>query len=725
MYKKITATLMLAIVLISVAGCGAKYSAQEKVMYEKLYQVTKDIIDPYEQLYQAVTRANDYTDQYLKNPSKEALEQARIATVTAYNLINEVKTPSLEFSEEELEFYEKNAIYVEGLALLGGEKYTTTVGLFRNSMTNRKYYWFANIHMDDSKELLLESMPSQHKNVTQDADGTFLAVNSVLLGLPEELQKEYSAALAEQFPTIFSNRFSWVYTEEELKQHYDILLENMESLLNEESYMVGMSHGSLDIAKQQDNYSVVVEEKFSNPVPIPHWISIADDVFSYVVTDAATYPETNNQLTVKSVSVENEELEKYVMHMQVAGYQPSVSKKNSDGTIQMLQYKIGEEVLTVTRDGDGVVFCSDVNEISLVALSTVLYLKGMWNTKPAAIPASTKPVATPTPTKSVETPIPTATPSPAPSVPENGYHELQLSDGASYHGELKNGVFHGHGILTLSNGTVYEGEFQEGVLNGKGTRTTTAGDYYEGEFKDGDYHGVGELSMASGSHYEGEFYEGHITGEGIYHFYTGSVYQGTFLDGLLNGTGIHISDDGDVYEGTFCEGRLHGIGKVTYTNGGIYQGEWQHGKPNGQGSMHYSGGGSYEGEFQDGHRHGYGVYLFANGGRYEGEFYEGDMSGNGVMTSAEGDIYEGEFKNGQPEGHGKVTLANGNTHEGGYLAGKRHGYGVFTYANGDRYEGEFQAQEFHGYGIFTGADGTVQAGIWEEGNFLTAADKPE
>jgi len=45
-----------------------------KVMYEKLYQVTKDIIDPYEQLYQAVTRANDYTDQYLKNPSKEALE---------------------------------------------------------------------------------------------------------------------------------------------------------------------------------------------------------------------------------------------------------------------------------------------------------------------------------------------------------------------------------------------------------------------------------------------------------------------------------------------------------------------------------------------------------------------------------------------------------------------------------------------------------------------------
>lgn len=706
MLKRITAILLLTVLLISVTGCGAKYSAQEKAMYEKLYQVTKGVLAPYEHLYQAISLANDYTNQYLKNPTKEALEQARIATVAAVNLTNEAQTQSLEFTEEELSFYEEHSISIDGLALLGGEQYTTTTGLFRNAMTNRNYYWFANIHLSDSRELLNALMPSQHQNVSQDADGTFLAVNGTFLGLPEELQDEYAAALAEQFPTIFSNRFSWAYTEENLKQNYDILVENLENSLNDESYLVGMSQGSLDNAKQQ-GYSIVVEEALSHPVPFPYWISIAEDRFTYAVTDAATYPETRNQLTVKTASVDNDQLEEYVKEMDTAGYQPSVCEKNSDGTIRILQYEIGADVLTVTRDGDGAVFCSDVNEISLVAFSTVLYLKGMWNTQPVA------------------TPVPTATPSPTPSVPEDGYQELQLSDGASYHGELKNGIFHGYGILTLSNGTVYEGEFQNGELNGKGTRTTLAGDYYEGDFKDGVFHGNGELSLASGSHYAGEFYEGDMTGEGTYHFYTGSVYQGTFLEGILNGQGTYISDDGDVYEGTFSEGMLHGTGKVTYADGDTYQGEWQHGRPHGKGITHYSDGDTYEGEFQNGHRHGYGVYLFSDGGRYEGEFYEGDMSGTGTMTSAAGDIYEGEWNNGQPEGQGKTTLANGNTHEGGYLAGERHGYGVYLFANGDRYEGEFLAHKYHGYGVFTGADGTVQAGIWEEGNFIAEAEKTE
>ena len=80
---------------------------------------------------------------------------------------------------------------------------------------------------------------------------------------------------------------------------------------------------------------------------------------------------------------------------------------------------------------------------------------------------------------------------------------LDLGDGDSYEGEMKDGKYHGMGTYRWGNGNVYTGEYVNGVRQGKGKFAFASGSSYEGEWKNGKYHGKGKWTNADGSYYTG------------------------------------------------------------------------------------------------------------------------------------------------------------------------------------------------------------------------------
>jgi hypothetical protein len=67
---------------------------------------------------------------------------------------------------------------------------------------------------------------------------------------------------------------------------------------------------------------------------------------------------------------------------------------------------------------------------------------------------------------------------------------------ASYVGECKNGLAHGHGKATGID--QYEGDFKKGLPHGKGTYIWKSGDTYSGEWKKGVMDGKGTMHIVSG-----------------------------------------------------------------------------------------------------------------------------------------------------------------------------------------------------------------------------------
>ena len=74
---------------------------------------------------------------------------------------------------------------------------------------------------------------------------------------------------------------------------------------------------------------------------------------------------------------------------------------------------------------------------------------------------------------------------------KDGYHEVNLPDGARFEGEVKNGMPNGRGRFTLPDGGVLKGKFKDALLHGLGVNVYPEGNpsgvgRQEGEFRDGN-----------------------------------------------------------------------------------------------------------------------------------------------------------------------------------------------------------------------------------------------
>ena len=275
---------------------------------------------------------------------------------------------------------------------------------------------------------------------------------------------------------------------------------------------------------------------------------------------------------------------------------------------------------------------------------------------------------------------------------------LTYDNGARYHGQLRNGKPHGHGVLTWANGNRYEGDFVDGARTGRGVYTWANGDRYEGDFVDGAVTGRGVVTWGdSGNRYEGDFVDGARTGRGVYMWANGDRYEGDFVDGAVTGRGVLTwGDNGNRYEGDFVDGARTGRGVYTWANGDRYEGDFVDGAVTGRGVLTWGDNGNrYEGDFVDGARTGRGVYTWAYGNRYEGDFVDGTLTGHGVLTGADGARYEGEWQ----DGHAIDTISREHQDAWGAerLRRLQEEWDMETDDDGDSFADNFMA------GVATGA----------------------
>lgn len=96
----------------------------------------------------------------------------------------------------------------------------------------------------------------------------------------------------------------------------------------------------------------------------------------------------------------------------------------------------------------------------------------------------------------------------------------------------------------------------------KDTRTYSNGVTYSGEFKDGIFHGAGEMTYANGDTFVGQFVNGASDGQGqVFNASGGLIFEGRYEEGKPNGFGISypvgkrawsaIWKDGKVVKETF------------------------------------------------------------------------------------------------------------------------------------------------------------------------------
>ena len=258
---------------------------------------------------------------------------------------------------------------------------------------------------------------------------------------------------------------------------------------------------------------------------------------------------------------------------------------------------------------------------------------------------------------------------------------LDLGDGDSYEGEMKDGKYHGMGTYRWGNGNVYTGEYVNGVRQGNGKFAFASGSSYEGEWKNGKYHGKGKWTNADGSYYTGVWENDDII-DSTKIEYPAPAYAS---ESVKPAAGAKIErmeyDGGDFYEGEIVDGYRHGKGKYTWADGSEYEGDWVKGKKCGFGvyrsySKNEKDGSTYlsyiyEGEWKDSKKHGQGIAK-----KYK--IYH--LFGTPFMTWS----HEGGYANGDMHGHGiykewNVPNDTGRVHEGEWVNNKRQGRFVWEY----------------------------------------------
>lgn len=258
---------------------------------------------------------------------------------------------------------------------------------------------------------------------------------------------------------------------------------------------------------------------------------------------------------------------------------------------------------------------------------------------------------------------------------------LDLGDGDSYEGEMKDGKYHGMGTYRWGNGNVYTGEYVNGVRQGKGKFAFASGSSYEGEWKNGKYHGKGKWTNADGSYYTGVWENDDIIDSTKIEYLAPAYASESVKPAACAKIERMEYDGGDFYEGEIVDGYRHGKGKYTWADGSEYEGDWVKGKKCGFGVYRSYGknekDGStylsyiYEGEWKDGKKHGQGIAK-----KYK--IYH--LFGTPFMTWS----HEGGYANGDMHGHGiykewNVPNDTGRVHEGEWVNNKRQGRFVWEY----------------------------------------------
>jgi hypothetical protein len=328
---------------------------------------------------------------------------------------------------------------------------------------------------------------------------------------------------------------------------------------------------------------------------------------------------------------------------------------------------------------------------------------------------------------------------------------VNLSNGDTYTGTMKDNKRHGVGKYEFVGGAVYEGDFVDGKRTGRGTYTSADGDVYEGDWLDGDRTGKGTYTFANGDVYEGDWLDGDRTGKGTYTSADGDVYEGVWLEGKRHGPGILKTVKGEEFKQTYRDGDLEKSSEVTSeaigveqkdgisdavltTSEGDYRGNVKDGVPHGLGIMEYANGDYYDGEWRDGVKSGEGCEFLEDGESYVGSFLDDARHGKGRCSDAGGDEYDGEWVKGElieklyndshsqdvtrleaPDGRVSYKYANGDLYRGGWENGMPEGTGSMSYHNGDSYVGKWQAGQFHGTGVKKTADGDSFDGFWKQG----------
>ena len=268
----------------------------------------------------------------------------------------------------------------------------------------------------------------------------------------------------------------------------------------------------------------------------------------------------------------------------------------------------------------------------------------------------------------------------------------------------------GKGIFLFPGGAKYIGEFKRGDIQGLGSFYYTNGGTYRGEWFKGKQEGKGVKTLADGTRQEGIWKAGRlIQQQEVGSFLTSSNQlqeSGCISGNCSSGHGVYIHPNGSVYIGTFKDGEISGTGVCHYPDGSKYQGSWYHRYPDGKGTKWYADGSNRTGYWKRGQPvDKYGQYAPLKGKK--------DMVNEYTVQS-------GCLRGDCQSGRGVFAYPDGSRYEGQFITNKPQGTGVFYYPNGDRYVGQFKQGYRHGQGKLHHAQGKVTAGVWEEGEFVSA-----
>jgi len=108
------------------------------------------------------------------------------------------------------------------------------------------------------------------------------------------------------------------------------------------------------------------------------------------------------------------------------------------------------------------------------------------------------------------------------------------------------------------------------VRNGKGYMVWSNGAGYHGGLKDGKQHGEGRYKYANA--WNGTYIHPDV--------WENDVYVGGWKYGKKHGKGVYTFANGAVYDGEWKDDKKHGKGLYTYDGGDVWHdGEWKDGKP--------------------------------------------------------------------------------------------------------------------------------------------------
>lgn len=301
------------------------------------------------------------------------------------------------------------------------------------------------------------------------------------------------------------------------------------------------------------------------------------------------------------------------------------------------------------------------------------------------------------------------------------YSRFSFSNGDSYEGAIKNGMPDGYGIYQWSDGDVYTGEFKEGIKEGKGTYFYSDGSVSVGRWVDDEYRPDLEYLEYEFTH----------VGLGDYAF-NGYAKGKEWLYGDYDNT----YKNKNVYRGKFGESNApHDFGMIDRSYKQILS-EFDKGQYSGYSvvftTYNYEVFESVDGEFETVSESNISKDIEeipevqelqadsvaqSNGNCEFGTC----MNGYSRLSYGSENSYKGFLVNGWRHGYGEYTFSGDGkvkSYEGGYKFGERSGLGKLVFSDGGWFIGEFKSGKADGKGYWVKADGTIQAGRWEDGEYL-------